>query len=147
MNNDWCITVDTGGTFTDVVVSDEKGKFTIGKALTTPDRIFFGLRDAIDDASNQLELSVTEVLKRTKLFIYGTTRATNAIVTRKIAKTAFLTTKGFPDVLVLREGGKFDPHEFSVPYPDPYIPRRYTFEIERGILVTESIFVTGYSKV
>ena len=71
MNNDWCITVDTGGTFTDVVVSDEKGKFTIGKALTTPDRIFFGLRDAIDDASNQLELSVTEVLKRTKLFIYG----------------------------------------------------------------------------
>lgn len=140
MNNDWCITVDTGGTFTDVVVSDEKGKFTIGKALTTPDRIFFGLRDAIDDASNQLELSVTEVLKRTKLFIYGTTRATNAIVTRKIAKTAFLTTKGFPDVLVLREGGKFDPHEFSVPYPDPYIPRRYTFEIDERIESNGNIY-------
>ena len=63
MNNGWCITVDTGGTFTDVVVADGKGKFTIGKALTTPDRIFLGLREAIEDASNQLGLSVTEVLK------------------------------------------------------------------------------------
>ena len=104
MNNGWCITVDTGGTFTDVVVSDEEGKFTIGKALTTPDRIFVGLREAIENASSQLGLSVTELLERTQLFVYGTTRATNAIVTRKIAKTAFLTTKGFPDVLVLREG-------------------------------------------
>ena len=60
-------------------------------------------------------------------------RATNAIVTRKIAKTAFLTTKGFPDVLVLREGGKFDPHEFSVPFPRPYISRRDTFEIDERI--------------
>ncbi|OUU75712.1 MAG: 5-oxoprolinase [Methylococcaceae bacterium TMED69] len=133
MNNGWCITVDTGGTFTDVVVSDEEGKFTIGKALTTPDRIFVGLREAIEDASSQLGLSVTELLERTQLFVYGTTRATNAIVTRKIAKTAFLTTKGFPDVLVLREGGKFDPHEFSIPYPQPYIPRRYTFEIDERI--------------
>ena len=140
MNSGWCITVDTGGTFTDVVVSDEKGRFTIGKALTTPDRIFLGLKDAIEDASNQLGLSVTEVLKRTQLFVYGTTRATNAIVTRKIAKTAFLTTKGFPDVLVLREGGKFDPHEFSIPFPEPYIPRRYTFEIDERIESNGNIY-------
>ena len=114
MNNGWCITVDTGGTFTDVVVSDEEENLQ-SVALTTPDRIFVGLREAIENASSQLELSVTELLERTQLFVYGTTRATNAIVTRKIAKTAFLTTKGFPDVLVLREGGKFDPHEFSIP--------------------------------
>ena len=140
MNNGWCITVDTGGTFTDVVVSDEEGKFTIGKALTTPDRIFVGLREAIENASSQLGLSVTELLERTQLFVYGTTRATNAIVTRKIAKTAFLTTKGFPDVLVLREGGKFDPHEFSIPYPEPYIPRRYTFEIDERIESNGNIY-------
>lgn len=79
MNNGWCITVDTGGTFTDVVVSDEEGKFTIGKALTTPDRIFVGLREAIENASSQLGLSVTELLERAQLFVYGTTRATNAI--------------------------------------------------------------------
>ena len=140
MNGKWCITVDTGGTFTDVVVADENGKFTLGKALTTPDRIFTGLRNAVEDAANQLDLSVAEVFKKTELFIYGTTRATNAIVTRKIAKTAFLTTKGFPDVLVLREGGKFDPHEFSVPFPKPYVPRRNTFEIDERIESSGQIY-------
>ena len=67
------------------------------------------------------------------MFIYGTTRATNAIVTNNVAKTAFLTTAGFPDVLVLREGGKFKPHDFTRPFPKPYIPRRHTFEIDERI--------------
>src|SRR5205085_1717129 len=61
------------------------------------------------------------------------TRATNAIVTRKTAKTAFLTTEGFPDVLVLKEGGKFDPHDFTQAYPEPYIPRRHTFEVRERV--------------
>jgi N-methylhydantoinase A len=73
------------------------------------------------------------VLGQTDILIYGTTRATNAIVTGNVAKTAFLTTAGFPDVLVLREGGKFNPHEFSKPYPPPYVPRRHTFEIAERI--------------
>ena len=51
-----------------------------------------------------------------------------------------MTTKGFPDVLVLREGGKFDPHEFSITYPEPYIPRRYTFEIDERIESNGNIY-------
>ena len=76
-----------------------------------------------------LDLPLMELLGRAATLIYGTTRATNAIVTGQTAKTALLTTRGFRDVLVLREGGKFDPHDFSKPYPKPYIPRRHTFEI------------------
>jgi N-methylhydantoinase A len=129
----WRITVDTGGTFTDVVVADDAGRFVIGKALTTPERIYVGLKAALKSAAESLRLELAEVLARSDIFIYGTTRATNAIVTGNIAKTAFLTTAGFPDVLVLREGGKFDPHDFSTPFPKPYIPRRYTFEIEERI--------------
>lgn len=129
----WRISVDTGGTFTDVVVADDQGGFTIGKAPTTPDRIFVGLKGALEAAANSLELSLADILGRAELFIYGTTRATNAIVTGNIAKTAFLTTAGFPDILVLREGGKFDPHDFSKPFPKPYIPRRQTFEITERI--------------
>ena len=129
----WRISVDTGGTFTDVVVADAEGHFTIGKALTTPDRIYLGLRAALEAAAEELALSLADVLGRADIFIYGTTRATNAIVTGNVAKTAFLTTAGFPDVLVLREGGKFDPHDFSRPFPKPYIPRRYTFEINERI--------------
>ena len=129
----WRITVDTGGTFTDVVVADDVGRFVIGKALTTPERIYVGLKAALKSAAESLRLELAEVLSRSDIFIYGTTRATNAIVTGNIAKTAFLTTAGFPDVLVLREGGKFDPHDFSTPFPKPYIPRRHTFEIEERI--------------
>lgn len=136
----WRISVDTGGTFTDVVIADDAGRFTIGKALTTPARIFDGLRSALTSAAGALELDLAAVLARTELFIYGTTRATNAIVTGNVAKTAFLTTAGFPDVLVLREGGKFDPHDFSRPYPKPYIPRRHTFEIEERIDATGAVY-------
>jgi len=129
----WRITVDTGGTFTDVVVADNAGRFVIGKSLTTPERIYVGLQAALASAAESIGLELAEVLARADIFIYGTTRATNAIVTGSIAKTAFLTTYGFPDVLVLREGGKFDPHDFSTPFPKPYIPRRHTFEIDERI--------------
>jgi N-methylhydantoinase A len=132
----WRISVDTGGTFTDVVVVDGAGRFTIGKALTTPSRIFGGLAAALTDAAQKLELGMAEVLARTSIFIYGTTRATNAIVTGSVAKTAFLTTAGFPDILVLREGGKFNPHDFSTPFPKPYIPRRHTFEVDERVDAT-----------
>ncbi|HEY9346714.1 MAG TPA: hydantoinase/oxoprolinase N-terminal domain-containing protein, partial [Inquilinus sp.] len=127
------ISVDTGGTFTDVVVSDGTGSFTIGKALTTPDRIFDGMRNAMAHAAQDLGITLDDLLRDASLLIYGTTRATNAIVTGTVARTALLTTEGFPDVLVLKEGGKFNPHDFSQDYPQPYIPRRHTFEIEERI--------------
>ncbi|MGE0483817.1 MAG: hydantoinase/oxoprolinase family protein [Gammaproteobacteria bacterium] len=135
----WRISVDTGGTFTDVVVADDAGRFTIGKALTTPARIFGGLEAALADAAGKLGLEVPALLARTAVFIYGTTRATNAIVTGNVAKTAFLTTAGFPDILVLREGGKFNPHDFATPFPRPYVPRRHTFEIEERIDATGAV--------
>lgn len=125
----YTISVDTGGTFTDVIVTDASGAMTIGKSLTTPDRIFDGMRAAITSAADLLSLSFDELLTGTDMLIYGTTRATNAIVTNTVAKTAFVTTEGFADILLLKEGGKFNPHDFSQDYPDPFIPRRWTFEV------------------
>ncbi len=127
------VSVDIGGTFTDVVVSDSEGRFVIGKALTTPDRAFEGLFEALGAAAEALDLTAAAVLSAAKRLTYGTTRATNAIVTRQTAKTALLITDGFPDVLVLREGGKADPHDYTVSYPDPYVPKSLTFEISERI--------------
>ena len=50
----YTISVDTGGTFTDVVIADPTGKLTIGKALTTRDRIFLGMREAIQAAASEI---------------------------------------------------------------------------------------------
>lgn len=127
------ISVDTGGTFTDVVVQADDGRVVIGKSPTTPDRIFDGMRGALSDAANQLETELGPLLGEAGLLVYGTTRSTNAIVQGRVAKTAFLTTAGFPDILVTREGGKFGPHDFSYDFPKPYIARRHTFEIEERI--------------
>jgi N-methylhydantoinase A len=127
------ISVDTGGTFTDVVVADSKGIRAIGKSLTTPQRIFDGMHGAIEVAAEECGVTGNELLRSADMLIYGTTRATNAVVTGNTAKTAFLCTRGFRDTLVLKEGGKYDPHDYSYDYPAPYIPRRHTYEIDERI--------------
>ena len=127
------ISVDTGGTFTDVVVQNELGQVFIGKSLTTPDRIFEGMLGALSAAADEMRIPVGELLTESGLLIYGTTRSTNAIIQGKTAKTAFITTAGFPDILVTREGGKFGTHDFSFDFPKPYIPRRYTYEIDERV--------------
>ena len=124
----YTISVDTGGTFTDIVVSDAKGSLSLGKALTAPERAFSGMRAALQVVADEKGIGVGALLGETTRFIYGTTRATNAIVEGKTARTAFLTTEGFPDILVLREGGKLNSHELDVDYPEPYIARSLTFE-------------------
>jgi N-methylhydantoinase A len=127
------ISVDTGGTFTDVVLVDEAGRLAIGKALTTPERVFDGMAGALAVVAEERGQSVRALLAATNILIYGTTRAINAVVTKRTAKTAFLTTRGFRDTLTLKEGGKHGPHDYSYDYPDPYIPRRYSFEIDERI--------------
>jgi N-methylhydantoinase A len=127
------IAVDTGGTFSDVVITDESGKLHVSKAPTTPRRAFEGVGTALEFAAQERGMDVASLLAATELFIYGTTRSTNAILTGDVARTAFLTTEGHPDTLVLREGGKMNPFDFRHAYPDSYIPRRLTFEIPERI--------------
>lgn len=129
----YTISVDTGGTFTDIVVADGAGRLTLGKALTTPARAFDGMSRALEVTAADRGITLRELLANTKLFIYGTTRATNAIVENGTARTAFLTTEGFPEILVLKEGGKLHPHQLDVDYPEPYIPRSLTFECPERI--------------
>jgi N-methylhydantoinase A len=127
------ISVDTGGTFTDVVVTDSDGRFTVGKALTDKTRAFASIEAGIAVAAEEIGITSAKLISEASMFIYGTTRATNAIVERKIARTAFLSTEGFPDILLLKEGGKSEPHNLQIAYPEPYIPRRLTFEVPERI--------------
>ena len=135
------ISVDIGGTFTDVVVIDSAGTQTIGKALTTRERAYGGMREPLDVAAREIGTTLPTLLAETDLLVHGTTRATNTIVTRTAAKTAFLTTRGFPDILVLKEGGKLNAHDFSKNYPEPYIARRRTFEITERMSSEDTVSV------
>ncbi|MBD0860392.1 hydantoinase/oxoprolinase family protein [Gordonia sp. zg691] len=125
----YTISVDTGGTFTDVVVADSAGHIWLAKALTTKERAFLAIENALGVIAPKLDLTVDALLGMTTRFNYGTTRSTNAVVEGTAARTAFFTTAGFPDILLLREGGKPDPFR-PLPYGKPYVPRHLTFEID-----------------
>jgi N-methylhydantoinase A len=129
------IAVDTGGTFTDLLVTARDGGFRLYKRPSTPDDPTRGVLDTIAAAAEDLRCTPREFLAQAELFVLGTTRATNAIVDGSVAKTALLCTRGHPDVLLLRQGGRqtsiFDN---SQEYPDPYVPRSLTFEVSERIL-------------
>jgi N-methylhydantoinase A len=124
---------DTGGTFTDLIVEHDDGSIRMYKAPTVPHDPVQGLLDAVSIAAQEHGNDIEQFLGRCELVIHGTTHAINAIVTGRTAKTAFLTTAGHPDILVLREGGRQEPFNFLVPYPQPYIARALTFEVRERI--------------
>ncbi len=103
------------------------------KAATTPADPVKGVLDALALAASDMDLSLADLLGRGEMLIHGTTHAINAIITSTTAKTAFLTTAGHPDILVLREGGRIEPFNFVAPYPEPYVPRALTFEVPERI--------------
>jgi len=135
------ITCDIGGTFTDVVVSDASGNLTVAKSLTQPGHLFGGLHAALERAAEQLGEPLGQLLGRTSLFIFSTTQATNAILEGTTARTGFLCTEGFPDILVRREGGSLRPYDYTRPFPDPYVPRRHTYEIAERVAADGTVLV------
>jgi len=127
------VCVDTGGTFTDAVVADASGRLQIGKSATTPARISEGVHAAIAAAASAMGQTAEQLLADTQLLVYGTTAATNAIVTRRVARTALIATAGAEDILLFREGGKQGAHDFAAAFPKPYVPRRHTFGVPERI--------------
>lgn len=123
---------DTGGTFTDLLV-ESGDDLRMYKAKTVPGDPASGVLDALSLAAADRDLSLRDLLAQGEAFIHGTTHAINAIITGRTAKTAFLTTEGHPDTLVIREGGRLDPFDHKVPFPTPYIPRSLTFELPERI--------------
>ncbi|HWF31025.1 MAG TPA: hydantoinase/oxoprolinase family protein [Solirubrobacteraceae bacterium] len=126
------LAADTGGTFTDLVV-EEGERVRLYKAPTTPREPADGILAAIALAAADAGVALEAFLGSVELFIHGTTRAINAILTGTTARTALLCTRGHPDMLLLREGGRTEPFNWSYGYPDPYIPRALTFEIAERI--------------
>jgi N-methylhydantoinase A len=127
------LAVDTGGTFTDLVIDDGAGPFRLFKSATVPHDPAQGVLDVLDVAAAGLGRDRAELLAEADVIVHGTTHAINAVLTGTTARTAFLTTAGHPDVLLLREGGRMEPFNFTRAYPDAYVPRSLTFEVPERI--------------
>ncbi|MCJ8308143.1 MAG: hydantoinase/oxoprolinase family protein [Rhizobiaceae bacterium] len=115
--------VDIGGTFTDVVLEID-GQYTSTKVLTTyaapEDAIIEGIGRVCDKAGI-LPGDIGQI-------IHGTTLATNALIERRGAKTALITTTGFRDVIEMRTESRFEQYDLNLQLPEPLLPRnrRYT---------------------
>jgi N-methylhydantoinase A len=133
--------VDTGGTFTDLVVGEGDGSISLFKTATVPSDPVAGVIAALAAAAAAAREPLADYLARGDVLVHGTTHAINAIVTGSTARTAFLTTQGHPDTLVWREGGRAEAFDFRTPYPEPYIPKALTFEIPERIVVDGAVKV------
>jgi N-methylhydantoinase A len=110
------VAVDVGGTFTDICIMDETtGLIRIEKTASSPDPID-GIMAGIGKAA--IELS------KVALFSHGTTVATNALITRRLPRTAMVCTKGFRDVIEIRRANKEELWDAYKDVVKPYVPRR-----------------------
>lgn len=97
----YIIGTDTGGTFTDCVVIDDKGRVHNDKAPSTPKDFAFGTVDSAQNTAQLMGLTLTQLLSDAMLFGHGTTVAANALVTRSGSKVGLITTKGLEDTLLI----------------------------------------------
>ena len=117
--------VDIGGTFTDVVL-EVSGQAFSTKVLTTyaapEDAIIEGMHKVCSDANLQPS-AIGQI-------IHGTTLATNALIEKRGASTAFITTKGFRDVIEMRTESRFEQYDLDLTLPPPLLPRNRRFVLE-----------------
>jgi N-methylhydantoinase A len=120
--------VDIGGTFTDVALEIGERRFT-GKILTTPHAPEDGVLAALRSVTAEAGVEPGEV----GVIIHGTTLATNALIERKGARTALLTTEGFRDVVEIRHENRFEQYDVNIDLPPPLVPRRLRLPVRERI--------------
>ena len=120
--------VDIGGTFTDVALHHTGGLFTC-KVLTDYNRPEQAILDGIVQAADRAGLAPGDIGQ----VIHGTTLVTNALIERRGAKTAFITTEGFRDVIEMRSENRFEQYDLNLNLPRPLVPRPHRFTLNERI--------------
>lgn len=115
--------VDTGGTFTDVVGIDARGRLTVHKLLSTPQDPSRAIAGGVDEVAPNGAAAV----------IHGTTVATNALLERDGATCAFVTTRGFEDLLFLRRQNRPDLYAFDIELPEPLVRAEHCFGVAERV--------------
>ena len=130
------IGADIGGTFTDIILASEDGSvFQIGKVLTTPDRP----EDAVLQGISQVLTATGVHAGELSHVVHGTTLFTNALIERKGARTALVTTEGFRDAIEIGREYRYDMYDLFLQRPRPLAPRHLRFEVSERILADGTV--------
>ena len=128
--------VDIGGTFTDVVL-EHGGTMVSAKVLTT----YAAPEDAIIDGMHQVCAKAGITPSEIGQIIHGTTLATNALIERRGAKTALISTEGFRDVIEMRTESRFEQYDLNLNLPDPLLPRQMRFTVKGRVDANGTVLV------
>jgi N-methylhydantoinase A len=118
------LAVDIGGTFTDLAIEKDGQRWT-AKVLTTPAAPEKGVLEGVQQVLAKAAMKPADLA----LVIHGTTLATNAVIERKGAKTALITTEGFRDVLALANEARYDQYDLNIELAKPLVPRRWRLPV------------------
>jgi N-methylhydantoinase A len=121
--------IDIGGTFTDMLLVGDDGTAVIGKTLTTPGDPSLAVENALGPV---LKMDPTKSAERGTL-IHGTTLVTNALIERKGARTALLTTTGFRDALEIGREHRYELYDLNLELPRPLVPRHLRFDVPERV--------------
>ena len=128
--------VDIGGTFTDVALEVGPARYT-AKVLTTAAAPEQGVLEAVRTVLDQAQLAPSAI----GVVIHGTTLATNALIERKGARTALITTEGFRDTVEIRHENRFDQYDLQIDLPKPLVPRRLRFVVRERMNAQGQVLV------
>jgi N-methylhydantoinase A len=136
MSQPFRVGVDIGGTFTDLIVVDEQtGAFAVGKVLTTGDDPSRAVEQALRETLAQAGIAPEAV----RQLVHGTTLVTNALIERKGAPSALLTTAGFRDSLAIGREQRYDLYDLLLEQPRPLVPRSLRFDVPERTLADGTI--------
>lgn len=137
----YTIGIDVGGTYTDLVAIDGHGTTVFAKSPSTPADQSVGVMAGLDELARRLKLSREKMLGDTDRIVHGTTVATNALLERKGATVALLTTEGHRDVIEMREGLKDNRYDLRSPPPQPLVPREMRFGVRERLKANGEIAI------
>ncbi|HEY1294046.1 MAG TPA: hydantoinase/oxoprolinase family protein, partial [Chloroflexota bacterium] len=128
--------VDIGGTFTDLIlVDDSTGELTVGKVLTTPQDPSSAVADVLSEAMSRAGAPPAAL----RHVIHGTTLVTNAVIERKGARTALLTTRGYRDAYEIAREHRYDLYDLFLEMPTPLVPRYLRLEVDERVYADGSV--------
>src|SRR5690348_12589868 len=128
--------IDIGGTFTDLIlIDDSTGELTVGKVLTTPSDPSQAVADVLADALQRASRPPEAV----QHVIHGTTLVTNAVIERKGARTALLTTRGYRDAYEIAREHRYDLYDLFLEMPTPLVPRYLRLEVDERVYADGSV--------
>lgn len=128
--------VDIGGTFTDVVVEVGSKQFST-KVLTTYSAPEDAIIQGMQEVCKQAGIATADITQ----IIHGTTLATNALIERRGARTALITTQGFRDVIEMRTESRFEQYELNLKLPDPLLPRQHRYVVRERISAAGEVLI------